>query len=94
MINIENRVLNLLLAKFTHCFSVGVLVHPDWTLNTGWRFKKRPAVEYFLHQVGPLFEVTNLLFTLILQGHHSTCKTWKKESTPAGFPLDLENLEK
>ncbi|ELU04538.1 hypothetical protein CAPTEDRAFT_220287 [Capitella teleta] len=36
----------------------GVLLHPDWTLNTGWRFKKRPAVEYFLQQVGPpLFEV-------------------------------------
>ena len=27
-------------------------------LNTGWRFKKRPAVEYFLQQVAPpLFEV-------------------------------------
>ncbi|CAH1791266.1 unnamed protein product, partial [Owenia fusiformis] len=36
----------------------GVLVHPDWTLNTGWRFQKRPGVAYFLQQVGPpLFEV-------------------------------------
>jgi len=36
----------------------GVLVHPDWTLNTGWRFKKRPGVDFFLQQVGPpLFEV-------------------------------------
>lgn len=36
----------------------GVLVHPDWTYGTGWRFKKRPAVEYFLSQVGyPNFEV-------------------------------------
>ena len=36
----------------------GVLVHPDWTLSTGWRFKKRPAIDYFLQQVAPpLFEV-------------------------------------
>ncbi|KAL8590109.1 hypothetical protein ACOMHN_034340 [Nucella lapillus] len=36
----------------------GVLVHPDWTYSTGWRFKKRPGIEYFLNQVGPpLFEV-------------------------------------
>jgi len=35
-----------------------VLIHPDWTYNTGWRFKKRPALDYFLTQVGPpLFEV-------------------------------------
>lgn len=27
-------------------------------LATGWRFKKRPAVEFFLQQIGPpLFEV-------------------------------------
>ena len=27
-------------------------------LGTGWRFKKRPAVEYFLQQIGPpLFEI-------------------------------------
>ncbi|XP_064622812.1 mitochondrial import inner membrane translocase subunit TIM50-like [Lineus longissimus] len=36
----------------------GVLVHPDWTYGTGWRFKKRPGIEYFLQQVGPpIFEV-------------------------------------
>lgn len=36
----------------------GVLVHPDWTYQTGWRFKKRPGVNFFLQQVGPpLFEV-------------------------------------
>ncbi|XP_025105179.1 mitochondrial import inner membrane translocase subunit TIM50-like [Pomacea canaliculata] len=36
----------------------GVLVHPDWTYGTGWRFKKRPGIDYFLHQVGPpLFEI-------------------------------------
>ncbi|XP_012942462.1 mitochondrial import inner membrane translocase subunit TIM50 [Aplysia californica] len=36
----------------------GVLIHPDWTYNTGWRFKKRPGIDYFLSQVGPpLFEV-------------------------------------
>uniref|UniRef100_T1JC09 FCP1 homology domain-containing protein n=1 Tax=Strigamia maritima TaxID=126957 RepID=T1JC09_STRMM len=36
----------------------GILVHPDWTYKTGWRFKKRPAVDYFLQQIGPpLYEV-------------------------------------
>lgn len=36
----------------------GVLMHPDWTYKTGWRFKKRPFVEYLLQQCGPpLFEV-------------------------------------
>ncbi|XP_033112904.1 mitochondrial import inner membrane translocase subunit TIM50-like [Anneissia japonica] len=35
-----------------------VLVHPEWTYSTGWRFKKRPGVDYFLQQIGPpLFEV-------------------------------------
>jgi import inner membrane translocase subunit TIM50 len=36
----------------------GVLVHPDWTLSTGWRFKKRPGLDFFLQQISPpLFEV-------------------------------------
>jgi import inner membrane translocase subunit TIM50 len=35
-----------------------VLVHPDWTYETGWRFKKRPGVDYFLNQLGGFtFEV-------------------------------------
>ncbi|KAL5008938.1 hypothetical protein ScPMuIL_014519 [Solemya velum] len=35
-----------------------ILVHPEWTYGTGWRFKKRQFVDYFLQQVGPpLFEV-------------------------------------
>ncbi|XP_063230283.1 mitochondrial import inner membrane translocase subunit TIM50-C-like [Bacillus rossius redtenbacheri] len=34
-----------------------VLVHPDWTYKTGWRFKKRPGVDKFLEAVGmPKFE--------------------------------------
>lgn len=40
----------------------GVLTHPEWTYKTGWRFKKRPFVDYLLHQCGPpLFEV--VIFT-------------------------------
>ena len=40
----------------------GVMVHPDWTYRTGWRFKKRPQVEHFLQQVTtPLFEI--VIFT-------------------------------
>ncbi|KAJ8045780.1 Mitochondrial import inner membrane translocase subunit TIM50 [Holothuria leucospilota] len=35
-----------------------VLVHPEWTYSNGWRFKKRPGVDYFLQQVGPpMFEI-------------------------------------
>lgn len=36
----------------------GVLVKPEWTYKTGWRFKKRPYIDYFLKQCGPpLFEL-------------------------------------
>uniref|UniRef100_A0A0K0FLR1 Mitochondrial import inner membrane translocase subunit TIM50 n=1 Tax=Strongyloides venezuelensis TaxID=75913 RepID=A0A0K0FLR1_STRVS len=35
-----------------------VLLHPEWTYKTGYRFKKRPALDYFLDVVGyPNFEV-------------------------------------
>ncbi|XP_075219213.1 mitochondrial import inner membrane translocase subunit TIM50-C-like isoform X2 [Lycorma delicatula] len=35
-----------------------LLVHPEWTYQTGWRFKKRPGVDKFLEQVAlPMFEV-------------------------------------
>jgi len=36
----------------------GILLHPEWTFNTGWRYKKRPGLDYFLEQVKyPTFEV-------------------------------------
>ncbi|KAK7069820.1 Mitochondrial import inner membrane translocase subunit TIM50 [Halocaridina rubra] len=35
-----------------------ILVHPEWTYETGWRFKKRPGVEFLLHHCAPpLFEI-------------------------------------
>ncbi|XP_034473074.1 mitochondrial import inner membrane translocase subunit TIM50-A isoform X2 [Drosophila innubila] len=34
-----------------------VLVHPDWTYQTGWRFKKRPGVDHFLKQCSKHFEI-------------------------------------
>lgn len=34
-----------------------VLVHPEWTYKTGWRFKKRPFIDYFLQHVAPFFEI-------------------------------------
>lgn len=35
-----------------------VLVNPEWTYQTGYRFKKRPALDYFLDIVGyPNFEL-------------------------------------
>lgn len=30
-----------------------VLVHPDWTYQTGWRFKKRPGIDQFLEAIAP-----------------------------------------
>lgn len=30
-----------------------LLVHPDWTYQTGWRWKKRPGVDKFLETVAP-----------------------------------------
>lgn len=34
-----------------------VLVHPDWTYQTGWRFKKRPGVDAFLEQLVGDYEI-------------------------------------
>lgn len=34
-----------------------VLVHPDWTYETGWRFKKRPGVDVFLKECAKYFEI-------------------------------------
>lgn len=34
-----------------------VLVHPDWTYQTGWRFKKRPGVDAFLQQLALDYEI-------------------------------------
>ncbi|XP_016981227.1 mitochondrial import inner membrane translocase subunit TIM50-C [Drosophila rhopaloa] len=34
-----------------------VLVHPDWTYQTGWRFKKRPGVDHFLAECAKDFEI-------------------------------------
>ncbi|KAJ8929625.1 hypothetical protein NQ314_017667 [Rhamnusium bicolor] len=34
-----------------------VLVHPDWTYKTGWRFKKRPLLDYFLETLHGSYEI-------------------------------------
>ncbi|XP_016955663.1 mitochondrial import inner membrane translocase subunit TIM50-B [Drosophila biarmipes] len=34
-----------------------VLIHPDWTYETGWRFKKRPGVDLFLKECAKYFEI-------------------------------------
>ncbi|XP_056645786.1 mitochondrial import inner membrane translocase subunit TIM50-C-like [Diorhabda sublineata] len=34
-----------------------VLVHPDWTYSTGWRFKKRPMLDYFLETLHGSYEI-------------------------------------
>ena len=36
----------------------GVLLNPEWNYNTGWRYKKRPGLDYFLKEIGyPVYEV-------------------------------------
>ncbi|XP_050523863.1 mitochondrial import inner membrane translocase subunit TIM50-C-like isoform X1 [Daktulosphaira vitifoliae] len=39
-----------------------ILVHAEWNYSTGWTFKKRPNVDYFLEKVGKNFEV--IVFTI------------------------------
>lgn len=34
-----------------------VLIHPEWTYQTGWRFKKRPGIDYFLESLHGMYEV-------------------------------------
>lgn len=34
-----------------------VLAHPEWTYQTGWRFKKRPGVDYLLENLAGLYEI-------------------------------------
>ncbi|KAG7470733.1 hypothetical protein MATL_G00117010 [Megalops atlanticus] len=38
-----------------------VLLHPEWSLATGWRFKKRPGIDYLFQQLAPLYEI--VIFT-------------------------------
>ncbi|XP_028275594.1 mitochondrial import inner membrane translocase subunit TIM50 isoform X1 [Parambassis ranga] len=38
-----------------------VLLHPEWSLSTGWRFKKRPGIDYLFQQLTPLYEI--VIFT-------------------------------
>ncbi|XP_028321204.1 mitochondrial import inner membrane translocase subunit TIM50 [Gouania willdenowi] len=39
-----------------------VLLHPEWSLSTGWRFKKRPGIDYLLQQLAPHYEI--VIFTV------------------------------
>ncbi|XP_030762474.1 mitochondrial import inner membrane translocase subunit TIM50-C-like [Sitophilus oryzae] len=34
-----------------------VLAHPEWQYQTGWRFKKRPGVDYLLENLVGLYEI-------------------------------------
>ncbi|XP_024858702.1 mitochondrial import inner membrane translocase subunit TIM50 [Kryptolebias marmoratus] len=38
-----------------------ILLHPEWSLSTGWRFKKRPGIDYLFQQLAPLYEI--VIFT-------------------------------
>uniref|UniRef100_A0A8C3T2B0 Mitochondrial import inner membrane translocase subunit TIM50 n=1 Tax=Chelydra serpentina TaxID=8475 RepID=A0A8C3T2B0_CHESE len=38
-----------------------VLLHPEWSLVTGWRFKKRPGIDSLFQQLAPLYEI--VIFT-------------------------------
>ncbi|NXW94618.1 TIM50 translocase, partial [Alopecoenas beccarii] len=51
-----------------------VLLHPEWSLVTGWRFKKRPGIESLLQQLAPLYEI--VVFTSET-GMVGTLGTWR-----------------
>ncbi|XP_053710146.1 mitochondrial import inner membrane translocase subunit TIM50 [Synchiropus splendidus] len=38
-----------------------VLLHPEWSLSTGWRFKKRPGIDFLFQQLSPYYEI--VIFT-------------------------------
>ncbi|KAE8585896.1 hypothetical protein XENTR_v10021497 [Xenopus tropicalis] len=38
-----------------------VLLHPEWSLSTGWRFKKRAGIDNLFQQLAPLYEI--VIFT-------------------------------
>ncbi|XP_077174616.1 mitochondrial import inner membrane translocase subunit TIM50 [Paroedura picta] len=38
-----------------------ILLHPEWSLVTGWRFKKRPGIDNLFQQLAPLYEI--VIFT-------------------------------
>ncbi|XP_069799810.1 mitochondrial import inner membrane translocase subunit TIM50 [Dendropsophus ebraccatus] len=38
-----------------------VLLHPEWSLETGWRFKKRAGIDNLFQQLAPLYEI--VIFT-------------------------------
>ncbi|XP_048358080.1 LOW QUALITY PROTEIN: mitochondrial import inner membrane translocase subunit TIM50-like [Sphaerodactylus townsendi] len=38
-----------------------VLLHPEWSLVTGWRFKKRPGIDNLFQQLAQLYEI--VIFT-------------------------------
>ncbi|XP_012704864.2 mitochondrial import inner membrane translocase subunit TIM50 [Fundulus heteroclitus] len=38
-----------------------VLLHPEWSLSIGWRFKKRPGIDYLFQQLAPYYEI--VIFT-------------------------------
>lgn len=56
----------------------GILVSPEWTYKTGWRFKKRPMVDYFLHRCAESANFEIVIYT--------------DEQGMTGFPL-LTNLD-
>ncbi|XP_074068798.1 LOW QUALITY PROTEIN: mitochondrial import inner membrane translocase subunit TIM50-like [Macrotis lagotis] len=40
---------------------MGVLLHPEWSLATGWQFKKHPGIQTLFQQLAPLYEI--VIFT-------------------------------
>ncbi|CAF1132048.1 unnamed protein product [Adineta steineri] len=55
----------------------GVLLHPEWAYNTGWRYKKRPGLDYFIKEIGyPVYEV--VIYT---------------KETPWGAASVIENMD-
>ncbi|OQR78687.1 mitochondrial import inner membrane translocase subunit TIM50-C-like [Tropilaelaps mercedesae] len=66
-------------APYTLCLEIiGVLVNPEWSYTTGWRFKKRPGVNFLLQQLA-----MNQLFEIVI---------YTKESGLTAYPI-IDSLD-
>ncbi|EHB07451.1 Mitochondrial import inner membrane translocase subunit TIM50 [Heterocephalus glaber] len=48
-------------AKIPDEFDSDPILHPEWSLATGWRFKKGPGIETLFQELDPLYEI--VIFT-------------------------------
>lgn len=73
-----------------------VLVHPDWTYKTGWRFKKRPGNVYFFRYYKLIASITGIDHFLESLGSTFEIVVYTAEQGMTVFPiveaLDPKNI--